>query len=191
MIERVKNNPIYAKNGALCKHSKSPAFGKTIEIDSQKVTKAFKWLNDNVASHHQRLILGATALTSQPFIDYNNKKVDEQTRKISCAKTLAKIIVGTTTGFSVRYLCTKLAKNYTCVDEMGKKAAKKSFLAPSVMTKFSKDKRLQYINAIGAIMGVLTCVFTNFLIDAPLTKKLTNIFSAKIDAKQKAKGVNK
>ena len=74
------------------------------------------------------------------------------------------------------------------MDELGKKAAKGSFLSPSVMANYSKDKRIQYINAMGAILGVLTCLFTNFLLDAPLTKYFTNKFIDKIDKKQQTKG---
>ena len=102
--------------------------------------------------------------------------------------TLAKILVGTTVGVSVRAACLYLTKNYTKVDEMGRKAAKNSFLVPSVMKNFTKNKHVQYVNAIGAILGVLSCLFTNFLIDAPLTKYFTNKFSARIDEKFKAKG---
>ena len=172
---------------------KGVAFGSAadtaarLNINSKSIANGLKWAQEKIAAPHQRLILGATALSSQPFIDLNNKKVDERTRQVSCAKTLAKILVGTTVGVSVRAACLYLTKNYTKVDEMGRKAAKNSFLVPSVMKNFTKNKHIQYVNAIGAIMGVLTCLFTNFLIDAPLTKYFTNKFSARIDEKFKAK----
>lgn len=178
-------------------NNRRPKFGRNIDvtpkitINSKKMDSAIKWIHENIASHDQRLVLGITALGTQPFIDLNNKKVDEDTRKISCAKTLAKIIAGTTLGYTVRFLCTKLANGYTQVDKMGKKAKTNSFLAPAVMNKYTKDKRLQYINAIGSILGVITCIFTNFLIDAPLTKILTNKFSEQIKQKDLKKGVNK
>lgn len=160
-------------------------------ISSNKLSSALKWVHKNVASHHQRLILGVTAISSQPFIDLSNDKVDERTRKISCAKTMAKIISGTSVGFTVRYLCTKLVNNYTEVNANGMKATKHSFLAPSKMKNFTNDKRLQYINALGAIMGVTSCLVTNFLIDAPLTKYLTNVFSEKFTANTIEKGAIK
>jgi len=178
-------------------NSKNAAFGNAaggaacININSKSAANLLKWSHENIASHYQRLILGATALSSQPFIDLNNKKVDERTRQISCAKTIAKIISGTSVGFAVRWACTKIAKTYTCVDANGRKAASNSFLSPSVMKSFSKDRHIQYINSVGAILGIMTCLFTNFLIDAPLTRYLTNKFSDKIDEKYKAKGVKK
>lgn len=159
-------------------------------INSKRLTSALKWVHKNIASHHQRLILGATALTSQPFIDLHNKNVDERTRKVSCAKTLAKIISGTAVGFAVRYLCTKLAENYTEVKPNGLKASRRSFFAPSKMKNFTPDKRLQYINTVGSLMGVLACLVTNFAIDTPLTKYLTNVFSEKIVPENTEKGVN-
>lgn len=180
-----ENSPIIQKRAAFGNAADSLT---RINIDSKKVANGLKWAQEKIAAPHQRLILGATALSSQPFIDLSNNKVDERTRKISCAKTLAKIIVGTTVGVSVRAACLYLTKNYTKVDELGRKAAKNSFLVPSVMKNFTKNKHIQYVNAVGAILGVLTCLFTNFLIDAPLTKHFTNKFSAKIDEKYKEKG---
>ena len=44
---------------------------------------------------------------SQPFIDASNKNVDEKTRKVSVARTIAKIIAGTLTGYFVRKGCIK------------------------------------------------------------------------------------
>ena len=179
------NNSFSPKNVALKR--KAPSFS-ALNINSSKVSKTLNWMQENLASHHQRLILGVTALSLQPFIDLSNKKVDEQTRKVSCAKTVAKAIVGTTSGFFVRWACTTLAKNYTSVTENGVKAAKKSFLAPSVMANYSRDRRIQYINTIGAILGVMTCFFTNFLWDAPGTKYLTNRIIDMFGLKHKTKG---
>ena len=73
--------------------SKGAAFGGAadtvtrLNIDSKKIANGLKWAQEKIAAPHQRLILGATALSSQPFIDLNNKKVDDRTRQISCAKT--------------------------------------------------------------------------------------------------------
>lgn len=177
-------------------HNRRPNFCGRLDvpskytINSRRVSSALKWVHKNIASHHQRLILGATAIVSQPLIDLNNKNVDERTRKVSCAKTFAKIISGTAVGFGVRYLCTKLATIYTNVKPNGLKATKHSFLAPSVMKNFTSDKRLQYINAMGSLMGVAACLITNFAIDTPLTKYLTNVFSEKFVSQNIEKGVN-
>ena len=62
------------------------------------------------SSAEQRLILGVTALATQPFIDAHNKSVDEETRKVSVARTIAKIIAGTLTGLlSVKAVLKQLA----------------------------------------------------------------------------------
>ncbi|MFQ8626260.1 MAG: hypothetical protein ACLSA2_07220 [Candidatus Gastranaerophilaceae bacterium] len=54
-----------------------------------KITKNIKNTGEKISSAEQRLILGATALMTQPFIDANNKSVDEKTRKVSVARTIA------------------------------------------------------------------------------------------------------
>ena len=45
-------------------------------ISNEKTLKGLKWVGEKVSSPENRLILGVTALMSQPFIDLNNKKVD-------------------------------------------------------------------------------------------------------------------
>ena len=42
-----------------------------------------------IAGPENRLILGISALASQPFIDYYNKNVDEKTRKYSVCKAIS------------------------------------------------------------------------------------------------------
>ena len=61
----------------------------------------------------QRIILGATALATQPLIDLKNKNVDEETRKTSVARTIAKIIAGTLVGVVVRYAGIAFVRRYT------------------------------------------------------------------------------
>ena len=76
--------------------------------------KPMKFLNTcatKIAGPENRLILGVSALASQPFIDYYNKNVDEKTRKYSVCKTISKIIIGTTVGVIVRSLAIKYAGN--------------------------------------------------------------------------------
>ena len=60
-----------------------------------------------------RLIMGATALATQPAIDYYNHRVDKETREISRNRTIAKIIVGTGVGMAVRGSCYELVKKMT------------------------------------------------------------------------------
>lgn len=135
---------------------------KTTDVLSKYATK--------IAGPENRLILGVSALASQPFIDYYNNKVDEKTRKYSVCKTVAKIIVGTTVGVIVRAAAIKYSARFI-------KSVDVSKIKPDVLKNENSRKILQ--KTIGDILGLVTCVFTNFLIDAPLTKLGTNFLVAK------------
>lgn len=150
-------------------------FLPNMEIESEKGINAVKKAGETISSAEQRLILGATALMSQPFIDAHNKRVDEETRKVSVARTIAKIIAGTTTGFLIRKGCIKT------IDALSKPAVKgasklKTVFTPEDIIKTDTEEFKQYRNAMGTIVALFVMMFTNFLIDAPLTKFLTNIF---------------
>ena len=163
-------------------------------VISQRANKALDWIGDKVSSPQNRLILGVSALMSQPFIDLSNKKVDEDTRKISAARTVAKIIAGTTTGFLVRYGCIKAIDYCSLLPEQITKSTKN----PRLRTLFTPDSKItavlkdlgQYRKALGTIVSLAVMLFTNFLIDAPLTKYLTNKFSDKYNL-NKEKNPNK
>lgn len=154
-------------------------------ISNEKTLKGLKWVGEKVSSPENRLILGVTALMSQPFIDLNNKKVDEDTRKVSAARTVAKIIAGTTTGVLIRSGCihaidafTKLPTEIT-PDMKFKKL--RSLFTPSA--GILKDLN-QYKKSLGTILSLGVMVVTNFLLDAPLTKFLTNKFVDRINSKK-------
>lgn len=153
----------------------------SINITSKKCNKFIKWCEKTISSPEQRLILGITAMMTQPFIDYYNKDVDENTRKSSTEKTIAKIIVGTFTGVAIRDLTIKLAKKFTNVDKVTengvtyfKKANKNSFFTPKNITNYSKDANDKYTKAMGTFLATFIMLFTNFIIDAPLTNLLFN-----------------
>ena len=154
-------------------------------ISNEKTLKGLKWVGEKVSSPENRLILGVTALMSQPFIDLNNKKVDEDTRKVSAARTVAKIIAGTTTGVLIRSGCihaidafTKLPTEIT-PDMKFKKL--RTLFTPSA--GILKDLN-QYKKSLGTILSLGVMVVTNFLLDAPLTKFLTNKFVDRINSKK-------
>lgn len=154
-------------------------------ISNEKTLKGLKWIGEKVSSPENRLILGVTALMSQPFIDLNNKKVDEDTRKVSAARTVAKIIAGTTTGVLIRSGCihaidafTKLPTEIT-PDMKFKKL--RTLFTPSA--GILKDLN-QYKKSLGTILSLGVMVVTNFLLDAPLTKFLTNKFVDRINSKK-------
>ena len=149
--------------------------------------KFFKSTGENISSAEQRLILGASALMSQPFIDAHNKNVDEKTRKVSVARTIAKIIAGTTTGFIIRKGCISAIKALSKPNAAGVPLYKK-FFTPSIVKNTNTDAFMQYRNAMGTIVALVVMMFTNFAIDAPLTRFLTN----KLVKKQEDKdGANK
>lgn len=137
-----------------------------IKIQSQTFNNFLVNVKKNVSSPEQRLILGVTALFSQPFIDLHNSNVDKETRRISTIRTIAKIIVGTTVGVLVRKGCINLAKLKCFQPEH------------NLIKDASFDKIRRYTNTMGTLLATGIAVFTNFMIDAPLTKLLTN----KIDA---------
>ena len=154
-------------------------------ISNEKTLKGLKWVGEKVSSPENRLILGVTALMSQPFIDLNNKKVNEDTRKVSAARTVAKIIAGTTTGVLIRSGCihaidafTKLPTEIT-PDMKFKKL--RTLFTPSA--GILKDLN-QYKKSLGTILSLGVMVVTNFLLDAPLTKFLTNKFVDRINSKK-------
>lgn len=154
-------------------------------ISNEKTLNGLKWVGEKVSSPENRLILGVTALMSQPFIDLNNKKVDEDTRKVSAARTVAKIIAGTTTGVLIRSGCihaidafTKLPTEIT--PDMKFKNLRTLF-TPSA--GILKDLN-QYKKSLGTILSLGVMVVTNFLLDAPLTKFLTNKFVDRINSKK-------
>ena len=157
-------------------------------VISKKANRVISWIGQKISSPQNRLILGATALMSQPFIDLHNRKVDEDTRKVSAARTVAKILAGTTTGFLVRYGCIKAIDYCSMLPEQISKTAR----FPKLRTFFTPDAALSgvlknlghYKKALGTIISLLVMTFTNFAIDAPLTKYLTNKFIDK-------KGLNK
>lgn len=154
-------------------------------ISNEKTLKGLKWVGEKVSSPENRLILGVTALMSQPFIDLNNKKVDEDTRKVSAARTVAKIIAGTTTGVLIRSGCIHAIEAFTKLpteitpDMKFKKL--RTLFTPSA--GILKDLN-QYKKSLGTILSLGVMVVTNFLLDAPLTKFLTNKFVDRINSKK-------
>ncbi len=156
---------------------------KGIVIDSNFLTSFLRKVNQNVSSPEQRLIMGVTALASQPFIDLNNKRVNEETRLMSFSRTLSKIIVGTTVGVLVRKGCIKLAGKQTKINILpkskgggfwGHRKEKNGALAPDYIRTYTQDFHRNYINALGSVLGIGVSLITNFLIDAPLTQIMTN-----------------
>ncbi len=148
--------------------------------ESAKKIELWKKIDDIISRPAQnRAIMGATALITQPAIDYCNHKVDDETRRVSRNRTIAKIIAGTCVGIVVRGSCYKLVKMMT--DPKGASKFSKAFIPKAHLNealdvpKFLKN----HTNACSSLAAVLAMCFTNFAIDAPLTVYLTNKFNGK------------
>lgn len=150
----------------------------------RKLTK----LGQALASPHwNRLVLGAAAISTQPFIDLHNKKVDEDTAKISSLRTTAKIIACTSVGFCVRGLSFAAANKFI----HGSEEEGSTLLTP---TKILKEKNPEirklkiklHKNTSSTLLALFVMMFTNFLLDAPLTTKLANKFISNYRAKQES-----
>lgn len=161
-------------------------------VKSEHINDAIVWVGKKVSSPQNRLILGVSALMSQPFIDLHNKKVDEDTRKVSAARTVAKIIAGTLTGVLIRSGCIHAINAFSKLPREIKPDMKfkklRMLFTPS--EKFCADLD-QYKKSLGTILSLFIMVFTNFAIDAPLTKFLTNKFIDRINAKKQESIKNK
>jgi len=129
-------------------------------VVSPGVQNAVKRLG-KISGAEQRLIMGIFALSTQPLIDYKNKNVDEQTRKFSVARTVVKIIVGTTVGTLVRLGTVAAARKLVF---SGKLKPQKSEIAHS-LTRLN-----DFAKTVGTFLGVLAVVVTNFALDMPLCK---------------------
>ena len=164
----------------------------SMQVSKEKVIDRVAYIGKKWSSPHQRAILGVTALVMQPYIDWKNKSVDEKTRKVAVARTVAKIIAGTLTGVALRAGFIKgIAAMSTTAAEIPANAKPftkklKQCLTPKNLDPSNKDALAQYRNAMGTILSLGAMIFTNFLIDAPLTKFLTNRF-----IKIQEKGENK
>lgn len=147
-------------------------------VAGEKADKVYKTAGREISSAENRLILGATALMSQPFIDFHNRRIDEDTRRVAVCRTISKIIAGTVTGYAVRKGSIKAIKACSQLPKEGV-AKWRSFFTPKDLSKIDTDEFKQYQNTLGTYISLGVMLFTNFLIDAPLTKFLTNKLNAK------------
>lgn len=144
--------------------------------------KAQAWDNFNkimAKPAENRAIMGATAIVLQPTIDSMNKRVDEETRRVSICRTIAKIIAGTIVGIAVRGSSYKLVQKMTNLSSTGKYS--KALLPEKYIKRFTqKPHELNnYRNALSTLMAVLAMCVTNFALDAPLSLWLTNKLKAR------------
>lgn len=126
-----------------------------------------------------RGIMGATALMTQPFIDYYNPKVDKETASTSTCRTCAKIIAGTTVGMGVRNLCYNAIKAFTT--DSPNAPEWRRWLMPSqkierYISKRNVDWLKNYKNTLATTLGLAAMLITNVALDVPLTNFLSKTF---------------
>lgn len=162
---------------ARCKQTALDLFGNVDFKDNRELIDKIKDRTIDLTNPAiNRAIMGATALALQPAIDYSNKAVDKETRRISVCRTLAKIIAGTAVGILVRGSAHKLIGRMTNIDSKAKLS--QALIPKNFIDKFKKDNTLlnNYRSALSTGMAILAMCITNFVIDAPLTVYLTNKF---------------
>lgn len=177
------------------KNNQAPTFkgGFNNGIKNNFVINSVNWIGKR-STPTNRFVLGATALLMQAPIDYYNKKVDEETRKVSCARTIAKTVIGTIVGVAVRAGCISAVDNWSVAD--GKELNLKNVLIPRHITseEVKSATRLlkKHKEALGSFFALGVMLITNFAIDVPLSKMLTNFLVEKIpkpnDEKTASKG---
>lgn len=191
MISGVGNNCNNINFGGRFGNFASKARQSFYDLIKNRVVKEggdrfYKFAGDKISSAEVRLILGCTALMTQPFIDFHNHKQDEETRKVSVCRTVAKIIAGMTTGFLVRKGTIKLIQ--ACSKYPVEKFPKwRTIFTPKNISNMSERDLRNHQNDIGTWVALGVMLFTNFLIDAPLTKLLTNLFTSKVVKKPQDK----
>ena len=174
---RLPKNSSFIKK---CKQAVLDVFSVATFKDDPRAIKKMQDLEAKMSNPAvNRAIMGATALVLQPPIDCFNKSVDEETRKISVCRTLAKIIAGTSVGILVRGSSHQIIKKMTDISAKGKHS--RALVPKSSIKAFMKDPVLlnNHRSALSTSLAILAMCFTNFLIDAPLTVYLTNKFKGK------------
>ena len=132
-----------------------------------------------------RGILGATALLTQPTIDYYNHRVDDETRTVSRNRTIAKIVAGTLVGmFVVRGPVHKLVEKMT--NPFGNGKYSKALLPKQDIEELAKNKTYlkNYRATLAMVLALGAMCITNFVLDAPLTIILTNMLNDKSRKKE-------
>jgi len=155
-------------------------------------------------SVHQRFATGAAALAFQPIIDLQNKDIDKETRQVSAVRSAAKAVIGTAIGLIVRKGTIKLGENiFAKKDEAGKiirecgayvldEEKVHKIFGESIKKLDLKGEQLQDTvkripAAVGTIVGLGVMLFSNFLIDAPLTNLMMDKLNAFLENRKNAK----
>lgn len=146
------------------------------EVEFKNPTDKIKRINERISRPAEnRAVMGATAILLQPTIDSFNKKVDDDTRKVSICRTISKIVVGTLVGIAVRGSVYKLVQGMTNIAGNGKWS--KTLLPNKYIKSLANEETFiqNHKNALSTFLAIMAMTITNFAIDAPLTVKMTNV----------------
>ena len=180
-----------------------PMQGKNLNWFKRQIKRAGQWFLDMSPSHTtkdtpnspdkwnkinnicsnpmwNRGIMGATALATQPWIDYYNHRVDDETRTVSRNRTIAKICAGTLVGmFVVRGPIYKIVEKLTDIN--GTKSYSKALLPKNFLSELRQHDNYvkNYRSAIAMALALIAMSVTNFILDAPLTTFFTNYLNKK------------
>ena len=145
-----------------------------------------KWTYITSDPTWNRGIMGATALLTQPTIDYYNHRVDDETRTVSRNRTIAKIIAGTLVGmFVVRGPVYKLVEKMT--NPIGKSKYSKALIPPKYIEELAKNETYlkNHRATLAMAIALAAMCVTNFVLDAPLTIFFTNFLNEKSGVSKK------
>lgn len=191
----------------ICKLNKIPAkkyifvfiFTGSIRVPmiiiNKKIEKFINYAGKNLNAPQQSIIMGATALVFQPYINRKNNRLDQDTKDMAVARSIGKNIAGNFFDFVTRvgafFAVVKLSNYKTndvkndedIVKELIPKNQKKDIFTPNLGNKFAPRSKREFLKdyksyrlAMGALLATGVAVFIKTTVELPLTKKLTDIF---------------
>jgi len=153
--------------------------------DSAKKIEAWEKIDGFMSRPAEnRGIMGATALLTQPAIDYHNHKVDEETRRVARNRTIAKIIAGTGVGMLV--VRGPIYQGILAMTDIkGNSKFSKALLPKRFLKEISENPKFlkNYRSALAMAIALAAMCGTNFALDAPITVWLTNALNEKTEVK--------
>lgn len=166
-IKQVKQKALDTLPNSTCKNPK----------DVEKYQKY-----TTILSHpaKNRLIMGATAIITQPTIDFLNHDVNKETREVSRNRTIAKILIGTAVGVLVRGSCYRIVNYFT--NTKSKNKIHHALLSEKfIKSLVQNENQLKiYQNCLSTFLAMIAMTFTNYYIDAPLTQLFANYLNKKV-----------
>lgn len=164
-------------------------------INNRHAQRFINWSGQKLNAPQQSIIMGASAVIFQPYINRKNKKLDEDTRDMAVARSIGKNITGNTFDFLTRvgaiFTVAKLS-NYKINDvkcdedlvtEILPKNPRKDIFTPNLKEKFVPRAKSEFLKdyksyrmAMGALLATSVAIFVKTTVELPMTKKLTDFF---------------